>query len=147
MGRRSFAAVLILVVVGALTMSAASGSVKKTRVPANTRPPNSELVAAARASAPHLFSIFPSVMGKKQQCVISPGWGANRRMHGDCAMWITFVHTSAFPEAHVSFQEVWPRGEQTWTIIERWVPTGGATQKIQVLNTRWHGDIAGRLGK
>jgi hypothetical protein len=24
---------------------------------------------------------------------------------------------------------------------------GGATQKIQVLNTRWHGDIAGRLGK
>jgi hypothetical protein len=148
MGRRSFAALSILVVVGALTVSAAGGSLKKTLGPANTRPSNAELVAAARASAPHLFSTFPGVMGKKQQCVLSPGWGVNRRMHGACAMWITFVHTPAFPEAHVSFQEVWPRGAQTWTIIERWVTTGGgATQKIQVLNTLWHGDVAGRLGK
>jgi len=147
MGRRSFAAVLILVVVGALTMSAASGSLKKTQVRANSRPPNSELVAAARASAPHLFSIFPSVMGKKQQCVISPGWSANRRMHGGCAMWIKFVHTPAFVEAHVSFMETWPRGDQTWTVIERWVSTGSGTQNIQVLATGWHGSIAGRLGK
>jgi hypothetical protein len=122
--------------------AAEGGSSRKT-----ARPSNAQLVAAARASASHLFSIFPGVMGKKRRCVLSPGWGVTRRMPGVCAMWIKFVHTPAFVEAQVSFNETWPRGDQTWTVIERWVSTGGGAPKIQVLNTLWHGSIAGSLGR
>lgn len=146
MRRKALAVASIgVVVVGGLAMSAAGGrSSTKTLA---SRPSNARLVAAARASAPQLFSHFPSVLGGKRQCVLASGWGVHGHMRGTCTTTIKFVHTPAFLEAHVAFQEVWPRGEQRWTIIERWISAGDGKQKIQVLNTLWHGDIAGRLGK
>jgi hypothetical protein len=134
-----------VVVAGVMAMSAAGGS-SSTKTLAN-RPSNTRLVTAARASALHLFSTFPSALGRKRKCVFAPGWGAPQHTKGSCATSITFVHTPAFLEAKVSFQEVWPRGEQSWTIIERWISAGSKKKKIQVLNTLWHGDIAGRLDK
>jgi hypothetical protein len=144
MRRRAFVAVLAgLTAMSVLTISAADGGSSSLRN--SGMPSNAEFLAVARASARHLFSAFPSRIGRKQSCVLGPGWGVSGRVHGGCATAIALVHTPAGPEAHVSFMAVWPSGQQTWTVIERWgkaAPTG----KLQVLDTSWHGNSFRPLG-
>jgi hypothetical protein len=145
MRRRAFVVVSVgLVVMSVLTMSAAGGQSSRLRL--SSRPSNAKFIAAARASAPHLFSIFPRVMGKKHPCVLARGWGVGGHVHGNCAMSIAIVHTPAGPEAHVSFQEVWPRGVQKWTVIELWGARARPTGRIMVVDTSWRGHSAGQLG-